>query len=217
MFWSYKHSIWHRRRDSNWIYQSRTSQPNAYQIFCQLLYAQRTGIFHQLWDALFRICDIFLNGFVEYLFVHLIAIAQAIANQAVLIIDTDGMTVHGSGCQTQFQYGRLHVIRFYEGIVNLKSGFAGIFADCQVPVAWSAIAITVIAQRCVHAEYGIREQANHGYHFTEIVRVDPLIIASADFFHIAVCDQLFALRIEYLFLCKLRGRIMPPYLSNILL
>lgn len=172
---------WHRRRDSNRIYQSRTSQPHTYQIFCQLLYAQRTGIFHQLRDALFRICDIFTNCFVKYLFVHLIAIAQAIANETFLIINTNGMTVHGSSYQPQLQYGRLHVIRFYEGIVNFKSGFAGVFADCQMPIAWSTIALTVITKRCVHAEYGIRKQVNHSSHFAEIVRIDPLIIASADF------------------------------------
>ena len=108
-----RQSIWHRRRDSNRIYQSRTSQPHSYQIFCQLLYTQRAGILHQLRDAIFRICDIFTNCFVEYLFVHLVAIAQAIANETFLIINTDGMTVHGSGCHTRFQYGRLHVIRFY--------------------------------------------------------------------------------------------------------
>ena len=126
-------------------------QPHSNQFINKCLHSQCRGISQQVWYVFFCISNIALNGFIDYLFVHLIAIPETVADQSILIINTNLMTINLGDGQSQLMHMRFIVIWLYKGIIDLEAGAVGILVDCQMPFTRSAVAITIVPQRSVHA------------------------------------------------------------------
>ena len=94
-------------------------------------------------------------------------------------------------------------MRFNKRIVDLEPRFPGILADSQVPFSGCAVAVLIVPQSSFHAKDGIREQSDHRSNFAEVFRIDPLVIAIANFFHHFLVNQALQSPVLDLFLLQI--------------